>query len=67
MDVWSEKYLPPSTVRLRMKRLVPVAKRLGIDFSQAMVGFEIRNGRSVPIFEGIVICEEFRDAILQVM
>lgn len=65
VDVWSEKCLPPGTVHLRMQRLVPVAKRLGIDFAQAMVGFEIRNGRSVPIFEGIVICEEFRDAILQ--
>lgn len=65
VDVWSEKCLPPGTVHLRMQRLVPVAKRLGIDFASAMVGFEIRNGRSVPIFEGIVICEEFRDAIMQ--
>lgn len=65
VDVWSEKCLPPGTMHLRMQRLVPVAKRLGIDFAPAMVGFEIHNGRSVPIFEGIVICKEFRDAILQ--
>eukprot|EP01018_Ginkgo_biloba_P029180 Gb_25624 [translate_table: standard] len=65
VDVWSEKCLPPGTVHLRMPRLVNVAKRLGIDFAPAMVGFEIRNGRSVPLFEGIVICREFRDALLQ--
>ncbi|KAH6760089.1 hypothetical protein C2S51_017038 [Perilla frutescens var. frutescens] len=29
-----------------------------------MVGFEFRNGRSVPLFEGIVVCAEFKDAIL---
>ncbi|XP_057838379.2 DNA repair protein RAD4 isoform X2 [Cryptomeria japonica] len=65
VDVWSEKCLPPGTVYLKMPRLVPIVKKLGIDFAPAMVGFEIRNGRSVPVFDGIVVCEEFRDAILQ--
>ncbi|KAH9315907.1 hypothetical protein KI387_024534 [Taxus chinensis] len=65
VDVWSEKCLPPGTVHLRMPRLVPIAKKLGIDFAPAMVGFEFRNGRSVPIFEGIVVCKEFRNTILQ--
>ncbi|GAB2299112.1 hypothetical protein Dimus_033184 [Dionaea muscipula] len=64
VDVWSEKCLPPGTVHLRLPRLVPVAKKLGIDFAPAMVGFEFRSGRSLPVFEGIVICSEFKDAIL---
>lgn len=66
MDVWSEKCLPPGTTHLRLPRLVPVVKRLEIDFAPAMVGFEFRNGRSVPIFEGIVVCSEFKDAIMEV-
>lgn len=66
MDVWSEKCLPPGTVHLRLPRLVPVAKRLEIDFAPAMVGFEFRNGRSLPVYEGIVVCIEFKDAILEV-
>ncbi|KAK6913536.1 Rad4/PNGase transglutaminase-like fold [Dillenia turbinata] len=65
VDVWSEKCLPPGTVHLRMPRVAPVAKRLGIDFASAMVGFEFRNGRSYPVFEGIVVCCEFKDAILE--
>lgn len=64
VDVWSEKCLPPGTVHLKFPRLVPVVRRLEIDFAPAMVGFEFRNGRSVPIFEGIVVCAEFKDAIL---
>ncbi|KAH9604354.1 hypothetical protein KSS87_023944 [Heliosperma pusillum] len=65
VDVWSEKCLPPGTIHLRLPRLVPVAKRLGIDFAPAMVGFEFRNGRSVPLYEGIVVCQEFRETILE--
>lgn len=66
MDVFSEKCLPPGTVHLRFPRLVPVAQRLEIDFAPAMVGFEIRRGRSVPVFEGLVVCEEFQDALMEV-
>lgn len=65
VDVWSEKCLPPGTVHLRLPRVTLVAKRLEIDFAPAMVGFEFRNGRSVPVFEGIVVCAEFKNAILE--
>lgn len=65
--MWCEKCLPPGTVHLRLQRVVPVAKRLGIDFAPAMVGFEFRNGRSVPVYEGIVVCDEFKGAILEVI
>lgn len=43
-----------------------VAKRLEIDYAPAMVGFEFRNGHSHPVFDGIVVCAEFKDAILEV-
>lgn len=66
VDVWSEKCLPPGTVHLRLPRVAFVARRLEIDFAPAMVGFEFRNGRSFPVFEGIVVCTEFKDAILEV-
>lgn len=65
VDVWSEKCLPPGTIHLRFPRLVPVCERLGVDYAPAMVGFEIRRGHSVPVFEGLVICEEFKDAIME--
>ncbi|KAL8047029.1 hypothetical protein ABFX02_08G211900 [Erythranthe guttata] len=65
VDVWSEKCLPPGTVHLRLPRVVHVARRLGIDFAHAFVGFEFKNGQSFPLFEGIVVCTEFKDAVLQ--
>ncbi|TVU05803.1 hypothetical protein EJB05_48986, partial [Eragrostis curvula] len=65
VDVWSEKCLPPGTVHLRLPRLFQVAKRLGIDYAPAMVGFDYRSGRCLPVFDGIVVCAEFKDAILE--
>ncbi|KAH9675413.1 DNA repair protein RAD4 [Citrus sinensis] len=65
VDVWSEKCLPPGTVHLRLPRVYSVAKRLEIDSAPAMVGFEFRNGRSTPVFDGIVVCVEFKDTILE--
>ncbi|XP_059623197.1 DNA repair protein RAD4 [Cornus florida] len=65
VDVWSEKSLPPGTVHLRFPRVFAVAKRLEIDYAPAMVGFEFRNGRSVPVYDGIVVCAEFKDSILE--
>ncbi|XP_038874852.1 DNA repair protein RAD4 isoform X2 [Benincasa hispida] len=65
VDVWSEKCLPPGTVHIRLPRVFRVAKRLEIDYAPAMVGFEFRNGRSYPIYDGIVVCSEFKDVILE--
>lgn len=43
-----------------------MAKRLEIDYAPAMVGFEFRNGRSTPVYDGIVVCAEFKDIMLEV-
>ncbi|XP_022637711.1 DNA repair protein RAD4 isoform X3 [Vigna radiata var. radiata] len=65
VDVWSEKCLPPGTVHLRFPKAFSVAKRLEIDYAPAMVGFEFKNGRSYPVFDGIVVCSEFKDVLLE--
>lgn len=65
--MWSEKCLPPGTVHLKLPRVFSVAKRLEIDYAPAMVGFEYKNGQSYPIFDGIVVCAEFKDIIQEVI
>ncbi|KAK7321488.1 hypothetical protein VNO77_32191 [Canavalia gladiata] len=65
VDVWSEKCLPPGTVHLRFPKAFSVARRLEIDYAPAMVGFEYKNGRSYPVFDGIVVCAEFKDVLLE--
>lgn len=53
-------------MHLTFPRAFSVAKRLEIDYAPAMVGFEFRNGRSHPVFDGIVVCAEFKDVLLEV-
>ncbi|KAE8664787.1 Detected protein of confused Function [Hibiscus syriacus] len=55
----------PGTVHLRLPRVFAVAKRLEIDYAPAMVGFEYRNGHATPVFDGIVVCTEFKDSLLE--
>ncbi|MCO5614090.1 hypothetical protein L7F22_068371 [Adiantum nelumboides] len=65
VELWSEKCLPPGTVHISLPRMLSVAKKLEIDFAPALVGFEIRSRRSVPVFEGIVVCQEYETALLE--
>lgn len=64
VDVWSEAMLPRGTVHLRYPGISSVAHRLGFDFAPAMVGFEMRDGRPMPKLEGVVVCVEHAEAIL---
>lgn len=53
-------------MHLRFPRAHVVAKRLEIDYAPAMVGFEFKSGRSFPVYDGIVVCAEFKDVLLEV-
>ncbi|MCO5601952.1 hypothetical protein L7F22_056078 [Adiantum nelumboides] len=65
VELWSEKCLPPGTVHISLPRILSIAKKLEIDFAPALVGFEIRSRRSVPVFEGIVVCQEYETVLLE--
>ena len=58
VELWSEAHLPYGTVVLREAGVAQVARQLGVDCAPAMVGFDIRDGRSVPRFDGVVVCVE---------
>ena len=51
------------TRQISRPRVVAVCKRLKVDYAMAMTGFDIRGGRSVPRFEGVVVCEDFADQV----
>lgn len=41
-----------------------VAKKLDIDCAAAVVGFDFGCGGSRPAFDGFVVCEEFKDTLI---
>lgn len=68
----SPAWQPPSASPSRLQgtrqidqpRVAGVCKRLCVDYAMAMTGFDVRGGRSVPRFEGVVVCEEFAELVL---
>jgi xeroderma pigmentosum group C-complementing protein len=65
VDVWGAAHIPPGCVHLPYPRLKAVCKKLVIDYADAMVGFDVKGGRSVPRFEGVVVCEEFESQVMK--
>ncbi|KAM0887916.1 hypothetical protein ACQ4PT_028684 [Festuca glaucescens] len=66
MELYGKWQLEPLQLPRAVNGIVPkVAKRLGIDYAPAMVGFDYRNGQCVPLFDGIVVRDEFKNAILE--
>ncbi|GJQ10044.1 hypothetical protein GpartN1_g1835.t1 [Galdieria partita] len=63
VDLWSSNHLPRGCIHVRHSNAAIIAKRLSLDYAPAMIGFDIRQGRSVPILDGIVIAKEYQDII----
>ena len=57
VDLWTATHLPVGCVHLPYPRIAAIARKLGVDYAEAMVGFEVRGGRSIPKFDGIVVIE----------
>eukprot|EP00743_Colponemidia_sp_Colp-15_P012209 GILK01013816.1.p1 GENE.GILK01013816.1~~GILK01013816.1.p1 ORF type:complete len:1008 (-),score=135.54 GILK01013816.1:18-2771(-) len=63
VQLFGKQTLPAGTVHVRLSGAGMVAKRLGIDYAPAMMGFDIKGGRSVPIIDGVVVCAEHEEAL----
>jgi len=44
--------------------LLRVAKKLNIDCAPAVVGFDFHAGGSHPVNDGFVVCQEFKDILI---
>lgn len=65
LDLFAPHMLPKGAVHLPHKNIRKVAKELGIDFAEAITGFEFHKRRAVPVVSGIVAAEEHRDMLLE--
>ena len=41
-----------------------VCRKLGIDCSQAIVGFDSNGGWPYPVYDGFVVCKEFEEKVI---
>lgn len=65
IDLFAEHMCPEGAVHVPYRGAVRVAKRLGIDFAEAVVGFEFGHRMAVPVIQGVVVAEEHYSRVME--
>ncbi|TAQ91589.1 hypothetical protein B7494_g102 [Chlorociboria aeruginascens] len=65
IDVYVESMVPEGAVHIPRRGTVKICKRLGIDYAEAVTGFEFGARMAIPIITGVVIAEEHYDAVIE--
>ena len=63
MDCYVPTMVPEGAVHIPLKNTIRICKRLGIDFAEAVTGFEFGKQRAVPVITGVVVAEEHEHAV----
>lgn len=63
VELWTSEHLPAGGVHVNSRYAMSAARALSVDYAQAMTGFDVRGGRSVPRIEGVVVATEFAEAV----
>lgn len=64
LDLFVPTMLPPGGSHLPHKGIAKIARRLGVDFAEAVTGFEFKKRRAIPVIEGIVVAQENAEMVL---
>ncbi|KAG1295059.1 hypothetical protein G6F62_001031 [Rhizopus arrhizus] len=67
IDLFVPEMLPAGAVHIPIRGIGKLAKRLGVDYADAVTGFEFVKMRSVPIIEGIVVAKEFQFVLMEAL
>ncbi|KAI4107173.1 MAG: hypothetical protein L6R37_001750 [Teloschistes peruensis] len=65
MDCFVPTMVPEGAAHVPLRSTAKICKRLGIDFAEAVTGFEFGKQRAVPVISGVVVAEENRDVVMR--
>ena len=65
MDVYVPSMVPVGAVHIPRRRTKEICKRLGIDYAEAVTGFEFGARMAVPIITGVVVAEGNEEMVLE--
>ncbi|OAQ31756.1 Rad4-domain-containing protein [Linnemannia elongata AG-77] len=63
-DVFTPDMVPIGGTHLKGRGIGRVARQLGVDFVEAVTGFEFQSRRSVPIIQGIIVPTESAELVM---
>ncbi|XP_042234474.1 DNA repair protein complementing XP-C cells homolog [Homarus americanus] len=64
VELFKPTMLPKGCVHIPIGGLNRLAQKLNIDCAPAMVGFDFHSGWTHPVYDGYVVCEEFKDILM---
>ena len=64
IDCFVPTMVPEGAVHIPLRRTMNICKRLGIDYAEAVTGFEFGNKRAVPVITGVVVAEAHEHAVI---
>lgn len=65
IDLFVEHMCPRGAVHVPYRGAMRVAKRLGIDYAEAVVDFEFGHRMAVPVIQGVVVAAENHDRVME--
>ncbi|KAM3072351.1 hypothetical protein ACMFMG_009160 [Clarireedia jacksonii] len=65
MDVYVPSMVPEGAVHIPRRGTMKICKRLGIDYAEAVTGFEFGARMAIPIITGVVVAEENLEAVME--
>ncbi|KAK3986543.1 hypothetical protein QBC44DRAFT_139114 [Cladorrhinum sp. PSN332] len=65
IDLFVEHMCPEGAVHVPYRGAMRVAKRLGIDYAEAVVDFEFGHRMAVPVIQGVVVAGEYYDQMME--
>mmetsp|Transcript_19440 Transcript_19440/g.61851 ORF Transcript_19440/g.61851 Transcript_19440/m.61851 type:complete len:308 (+) Transcript_19440:146-1069(+) len=63
IELWTDAHLPAGAVHLRGGWLANAARKLGVSYAPAMVGFDGNGASARPVIDGIVVAEAVAGAV----
>lgn len=67
LDIYVPSMVPPGAVHIKMPGAARAARLLGVDYADAVTGFEFRGRRGTAIFGGVVVAQEYQEALEEVL
>ena len=64
MDCFVPSMVPRGAVHIPLRSTMKICKRLGIDYAEAVTGFEFGNKRAVPVIMGVVVAAEHENLVI---
>jgi xeroderma pigmentosum group C-complementing protein len=67
LDVYVPSMVPPGGVHIPHAEAARAARTLGIDYADAVTGFNFKGRHGTAVFNGVVVASEYKEAVVEVI